>query len=128
MKRTLLLGLALCLTLAPTARAQSKPAARSKALYAAVRRYEGVTDVKEATKRVNAEFVPLISKMKGFVAYYLVDAGNGVIVSTSIFDSQDEADESTKQASGWVKQNLAALVPNPPQVTAGAVVAHKAKK
>ena len=128
MRKAFLFGLLLCLATVSPAVAQGKSAAApGKSMYGAVRRYEGVTNTPEATKRVNEGFVPLISKMKGFVAYYLVDAGNGVIVSTSIFRTQAEADESTKAAASWVKANLAALVPNPPQVTAGAVVAHKAK-
>jgi hypothetical protein len=39
-------------------------------MYATTRRYEGVTDPGEAGRRVNEGFVPLISKMPGFVAYY----------------------------------------------------------
>jgi hypothetical protein len=30
-------------------------------------------------------FVPIISEMPGFVAHYLVDAGDGVMVTTSVF-------------------------------------------
>jgi hypothetical protein len=37
-------------------------------MYATVRRYEGVTDPREATRRVNEGFVPLISQVPGFVA------------------------------------------------------------
>jgi len=54
-------------------------------MYATVRRYEGVTDPNEAGRRVNEGFVPLISQVPGFVAYYWVDAGGGVMISTSVF-------------------------------------------
>jgi hypothetical protein len=50
-------------------------------MYAAVRRYEGVTDSGEVVRLVNEGFIPIISGMPGFVAYYLADAGDGVIVS-----------------------------------------------
>ena len=96
-------------------------------MHATVRRYEGVTDPREAGRRVNEGFVPLISQMPGFVAYYWVDAGGGVMISTSVFQDQSGAQESNKRAADWVRQNLAALLPNPPQITAGEVVAHKAK-
>jgi hypothetical protein len=92
-------------------------------MYAAVRRYEGVTDPAEAGRRVNEGFVPLIRQVPGFVAYYWVDAGGGVMVSTSVFENQAGADESTKRAADFVQENLASLLPNPPQVTAGEVVA-----
>jgi len=95
-------------------------------MYATVRRYEGVTDPAEAGRRVSDGFVPLISEVDGFVAYYWVDAGNGVMVSTSVFETQAGAEASNERAAGFVRENLAALLPNPPQITAGEVVASKA--
>jgi hypothetical protein len=94
-------------------------------MYATVRRYEGVTDPGEAGRRVQEGFVPLISDIAGFVAYYWVDAGDGVMTSTSISQDQAGAEESNTRAADWVRENLAELLPNPPQVTAGDVVAHK---
>ena len=46
-------------------------------MYASVRRYEGVTDPSEVTRLAQEGFIPIISEMPGFVAYYLVDAGRG---------------------------------------------------
>jgi len=94
-------------------------------MYVTVRRYEGVTDPKEAGRRVNEGFVPLISKVQGFVAYYWVDAGGGVMVSTSVFESQAGVEESNRTAADWVGKNIKSLLPNPPQITAGNVVAAK---
>jgi hypothetical protein len=96
-------------------------------MYATVRRYEGVTDPSEAGRRVNEGFVPLISTVAGFVAYYWVDAGGGVMISTSVFQDQSGAEESNRKAADYVRQNLASLLPKPPQITAGEVVAYKAK-
>jgi hypothetical protein len=97
-------------------------------MYATIRRYDGVTNPGEAGKRVNEGFVPLISQLPGFLAYYWVDAGGGVMVSTSVFQDQASAQESNRKAADWVRQNnMASLMPNPPQITAGEVVAHKAK-
>ena|SRR2546427_7769001 len=80
-------------------------------MYATVRRYEGVTDPGEAGRRVKEGFVPLISDIEGFVAYYWVDAGNGVMTSTSVFEDQSGAEESNSRAADWVRDNLAALLP-----------------
>ncbi len=96
-------------------------------MYATVRRYEGVTDPREAARRVNEGFVPLISQVPGFLAYYWVDAGGSVMVSTSIFEDQAGAEESNRRAADYVRQHMAPLLPNPPQITAGEVVVHKAK-
>ena len=96
-------------------------------MYASVRQYEGVTDPREVGRRVAEEFVPLISQISGFVAYYFVDAGNGVMISTSIFENQASAEESNSRAADWVRKNLASLLPNPPRIGAGEVVAYKSR-
>ncbi|MFD0057394.1 hypothetical protein ACFVHR_27145 [Streptomyces sp. NPDC127168] len=92
-------------------------------MYAAVRRYEGVTDPAEAAVLVNEGFVPLMRQVSGFVAYYWIDAGDGVMVSTSVFQDEAGADESISSAADFVRDNLASLLPNPPRIMAGEVVA-----
>ncbi|MEU6236530.1 hypothetical protein [Kitasatospora sp. NPDC047058] len=92
-------------------------------MYATVRRYEGVTDPVEAGRRVAEGFVPLLRQVPGFVAYYWIDAGNGVMVSTSVYEDRAGAEESIAKAADFVRENLASLLPNPPQVTAGPVAA-----
>ena len=96
-------------------------------MYVAVRRYEGVTDPQKAGQLVDEGFVPIISEMPGFVAYYWVDAGDGVMVSSSVFEHKDAEEESTFRAGEFVAEHLAPLLPNPPQVTAGEVVAYKGR-
>jgi hypothetical protein len=95
-------------------------------MYAAVRRYEGVRDPQKVAQVTEEGFVPIISEMPGFVAYYLVDAGDGVFVTTSVFEHKDAEEESTFLAGEFVAEHLLPLVPNPPQITAGEVVAYKA--
>jgi hypothetical protein len=95
-------------------------------MYVAVRRYEGVTDPQKAGQLVDEGFVPIISEMPGFVAYYWVDAGDGVMVSTSVFEHKDAEEQSNFRAGEFVAEHLAPLLPNPPQVTAGELVAYKA--
>ena len=93
-------------------------------MYVAVRRYEGVTDPSEAGRLVDEGFLPIISEMPGFVAYYLVDAGDGVMVSTSVFEHKDAEEQSNFVAGEFVAEHLAPLLRTPPQVTAGEVVAY----
>ncbi|MEU1461590.1 hypothetical protein ABZ467_13025 [Streptomyces sp. NPDC005727] len=92
-------------------------------MYAVVRRYEGVTDPAEAGRQVDEGFIPLLRQVPGFVAYYWIDAGNGVMLSTSVYEDQAGADESVKRAADFVRDNLASLLPNPPLISAGQVVA-----
>jgi hypothetical protein len=92
-------------------------------MYATIRRYEGVTDPAEAGRRVSEGFVPLLKELQGFVAYYWVDAGGGVMTSLSVFEDQSGAEASIERAADWVRENTAELFPNPPEVTTGEVVA-----
>ena len=96
-------------------------------MYIAVRRYEGVTDTKKVAQLAREGFLPIISEMPGFVAYYFVDAGDGVMVSTSVFEHKEAEEQSNFRAGEFVAEHLAPLMPNPPQVTAGEVAAYKAK-
>jgi hypothetical protein len=96
-------------------------------MYVAVRRYEGMTDPQRVAQVAREGFVPMISEMPGFVAYYLVDAGDGVSLSTSVFEHKDAEEQSTFRAGEFIAEHLAPLLPNPPQVTAGEVVAYRAK-
>ena len=98
-------------------------------MYAVVRRYEGVTDPQKVAQLAEEVFVPVISEMPGFVAYYHVDAGDGVIASISVFEHKDAEEQSTFRAGELMQQEHLApsLVPNPPQVTAGEVDVYKAK-
>ncbi|MFG3153205.1 hypothetical protein ACGF7W_14355 [Streptomyces sp. NPDC048219] len=91
-------------------------------MYAAVRRYEGVTDAAEAARLVNEGFLPLLRQVSGFVAYYWIDAGGGVMVSTSVFQDRAGAEESVSRAADFVRDNLASVLPEAPQVMAGEVV------
>ncbi len=54
-------------------------------MYATIRRYEGVTNPTEAGRLVRETFLPVVSKIPGFVAYYWVDAGGGLRISTTVF-------------------------------------------
>ena len=102
----------------------------SNSAYLTVRRYDGVTDSKEAARRVEKEFIPLLSKLPGFISYYWVDEGDNVMVSVSVFESREAEEESNRAAADYVKQHqqVARLLPKPPQITTGQVVARAAKK
>jgi hypothetical protein len=92
-------------------------------MYAAVRRYEGITDDAEAARLVRESFLPLLEHVPGFIAYYWIDAGEGLMASLSVFQDKHGADRSVEVAHEWVAENAAGLFPNPPQVTEGEVVA-----
>ena len=95
-------------------------------MYIAARRYEGVSDSQKVRQLVDEGFVPIISEMPGFVAFYWVDAGDGVVASTSVYEHKHAEEQSNIEAREFVQEHLAPLMPNPPQVTAGEVGVYKA--
>jgi hypothetical protein len=96
-------------------------------MHATIRRYEGVdaTRTSEVASKVNDTLVPQLRELPGFSGYYLVEAGNGVLSSLSLFETREQADESTKLVSKWITdENFATAIPNAPKITSGKVVAH----
>lgn len=97
-------------------------------MHATIRRYEGVDESRtdELVKNVDEKLLPRLSKLPGFDGYYLIEAGNGVMSSIGFFDSSAEADESTRVAAAWVREEkLEQALPNPPKITGGEVIVHK---
>lgn len=94
-------------------------------MYATIRRYEGIDKARseEITRKVSDTLMPSISKLPGFSGYFLVDAGEGVLTSVGLFETPEQAHESTRLAASWVRDNdLAAALPNTPKVTAGLLI------
>jgi hypothetical protein len=69
--------------------------------------------------------VPELRKLPGFKRYYLIEADNGIFSSLGLFETPEHAEESTKTASTWIRdEKFESLIPNQPKVTNGKVVAH----
>ncbi|TML79254.1 MAG: hypothetical protein E6G09_15960, partial [Actinobacteria bacterium] len=74
-------------------------------MFATVKRYEGIDVSKkdELTKKVGESLAPRLSKLPGFSGYFLIDTGNGVMSTIGLFDTSIQANESTRVASEWVR-------------------------
>ena len=99
-------------------------------MYATHRRYEGIDQsrIDELSRKVNESLIPKLSKLPGFQGYFLMEAGEGVVRSTTLFDTSSQAEDSTRIAAEWMKdEKLEQLVPNAPKVTVRKVIAHETK-
>ena len=97
-------------------------------MFATHRRYDGIDQsrIEELTRKVNDGLIPKLSELPGFKGYFLMEAGNGVIKSISLFDTSGQAEDSTRVAAEWTQEEkLESLVPNPPKVTVRKVIAHE---
>jgi hypothetical protein len=96
-------------------------------MHATIRRYEGVdtTRMNEVVGKVNEKLVPQLRELPGFSGYYLIEAGNGVLSSFGLFETPEQADESKTLVTKWISdENFNSVIPNPPKITSGKVVAH----
>ena len=93
-----------------------------------IRRYESIDQSRksELVKMVDEGLLPKLSELPGFHGYSFIDAGDGVMTSVGFFDTAAQADESTRIAAGWLReQKLEKTLPVAPKITRGDVVVHK---
>ncbi len=92
-------------------------------MYVTIRRYKVTGDITEADTVIHRDLIPALAKMPSFIAYYAIDAGDGVAVSVSVFEDAAGAEESNRVAAEVVGSKMSHLVEGPPEITAGDVFA-----
>ena len=95
-------------------------------MHATIRRYEGVdtTRTNEVVSNLNETLVPQLRELPGFSGYYVIDAGNGVMSSISLFETSEQAEESANLVAKWITdENFNTAIPNAPKITFGEVIA-----
>ena len=96
-------------------------------MHATIRRYDGidVTRINDVVGKVNDTLVPKLRELPGFAGYYLIEGSRGVLSSLGLFETSEQADQSTMLVSKWITdEKLDSAMPNPPKITSGKVVAH----
>ena len=88
-------------------------------MFYSIRRYQTAGWTEDVTRKIEAGFVPLMRQSPGFRGYHIIDVGEGVMASISIFDTAEQVDAANANAAEWVKENLAGIVTAPPEITAG---------
>ena len=91
-------------------------------IFVSIRVYEGVdpADQAELARLIGDGFLPFMRDGEGFVGYFVL-AADDVLVTISLFDSEEEASASNEAAREFVVDVLAPLLPNPPRIVKGAV-------
>jgi heme-degrading monooxygenase HmoA len=98
-------------------------------MFVAIRYYRTDPDsIDEVVRRVKEGFVPIIRDTQGFVSYFVLAPSEreDELVSVSVFENREGAEESNQRAEDWVKQNLSELL-QLPEFAAGEVVVYEAK-
>jgi heme-degrading monooxygenase HmoA len=90
-------------------------------MYAVIRAYSGNSELADALVERADEVRQLIGGISGFKGYYLLKLAEGTS-TVSVFENQAGAEESSRVAAAWLKDNLPDLNVQPPYVTAGEVL------
>jgi hypothetical protein len=85
-----------------------------------------VTRINDIVGKVNDTLVPKLRELPGFAGYYLIEgSSSGVLSSLGLFETSEQAEQSTKLVSTWITdENFNSVIPNAPKITSGKVVAH----
>jgi hypothetical protein len=92
-------------------------------LQAVIRNYGSNAELADELVKREGDVEELIRGVQGFVAYYLVKTPTGT-ASISVFEDAAGAEESTRRAAAFVKENVAAVAGAPPEVIEGETVIH----
>jgi hypothetical protein len=100
-------------------------------MYATIRRYT----VRDATtahdtisslkRRIEENFVPMIQDVQGFHCYYVLNANDRELVTISIFESAAGAQESTRRAAEFVRNDPSREMLDSPEVIEGDLLLSK---
>jgi hypothetical protein len=89
-------------------------------MHVSIRQYNG-RNVAEFSRRVQEGFVPIVRQVPGFLAWYLVDGGGGVLFTITMCDERAGVEASVSAAADWVEDNVSDLVEGSPAVINGEV-------
>ena len=92
-------------------------------MHASVRRYElqGVDAVQPFITAIQEQFIERVTNVEGFLAYYVIDGGDGTLTSITIAATEAGVDMSNVAAERWVVERAAHLVVGAPDLTTGEV-------
>jgi hypothetical protein len=89
-------------------------------MHASVSRYR-VMDVDAIVQAFQEELVERVKTIEGFVGYYVIDGGDGTVISITLGEMEEAVEAATVQVQHWVVERAAHLVEGAPNVTAGEV-------
>jgi hypothetical protein len=98
-------------------------------MYALVQRYtiKDMSDLDGIVDLFKVGFVPIVKRSPGFVTYHLINAGNNILMSFSLFREEAGVDETARMAAGYVQQVLGQDVQESTEVAQGEVLIHEFK-
>jgi hypothetical protein len=89
--------------------------------YVAIRtwRFAAGKTYADLTDPIESGYFPILQAAPGFVAHYILDVGDGMVMAVSVWESKDAADESTRLATDFVAATLADFFEAAPEIVEG---------
>jgi hypothetical protein len=91
-------------------------------MYAVVRSYNIICGTKKKLiQHVQGNLVPLLNHVPGFLAYFLVDAGENEVTIISTYDTRADAKAAARLTKEWVDEYAEPCIQGCSKVVAGQV-------
>jgi len=92
-------------------------------MYTVVRLYKmkSAKDIDKVVEAARSGFLPIVTKAPGFMSYTMALSADGDLVTIGMFENRAGAEESTRLAADWVRDDVAWSVEGPPKIAEGEV-------
>lgn len=91
-------------------------------MFTTIRRYRvKLGHAEHAIRLADVELVPIVSAIRGFIAYQMVLDGSQSITSVSTYRDREGAIMANSAATQWTATRLASVLDGPAKVTTGEV-------
>ena len=88
-------------------------------MFTSIFRWRVEGSLEDLAGKAEKGLVPVLRQCPGFIAYYVVDTGDGHAATICVFESRETELASRDKAAAWAKDNASAYLPEPPEITAG---------
>jgi hypothetical protein len=96
------------------------PCKERKAMYTMIRKYDIIPGTgREVMRQVQIPLRPVLSRMPGLKAYYLVEVADNQVAAISIFETQADAKAAERLAAAWIAQQGSSFFRGSSEVMAG---------
>ena len=91
-------------------------------MHAVIRKYTDVHSVADAARRSKTGIGQILRQSPGFKAYYVLDGGEGVGVSVSLFENKESAEAANEKVLAYLEESLPDLILGAPEVISGPIL------
>lgn len=97
-------------------------------MFTTIRQYRGDPDqVAEMAHVADEKFADRLAEQEGFVAYEMVDAGDGIVFTITVFSDREMAERSNELAADFIRTSLQGYTLERTSAHTGEVIVNRAR-